>query len=99
MHVHGVQMNPYSALNAVQSAQKAAAAREAEMVRKGLLESASELAGECELSEAYTVKLRKDSRRQPKQRNRQNQDNQQAQQEQQEQTDSEETNSRISGWA
>ena len=96
MHVHGVQMNPYSALNAVQSAQKAAAAREAEMVRKNLWESASELAGEPELSEADTVKLRKDSRRQSKQRNQQNQENQQ---EQQEQTDSEETNSHISGWA
>ena len=99
MHVHGVQMNPYSALNAVQSAQKAAAAREAEIVRKNLGESALELAGEPELSEAYTVKLRKDSRKQSKQRNQQNQENQRTQQEQQEQTDSEEPNSHISGWA
>jgi hypothetical protein len=99
MHVHGIQLNPYMALNAVQSAQKAAAAREAEMVRKSLLESASELAGEAEFSEAYVVKLRKDSRRQSKQRNRQNQQDQQVQRKQQEQADSEETARHISGWA
>lgn len=93
MHVHGSQMNPYTALNAVQSAQKAAAAREAEIVRKDLLESASELAGDCELSEAYVVRLRKDSRRQSKQQNQQNQQNQQ------EQPGSEEADSHISDWA
>lgn len=42
MHVHGTQMNPYAALDALRSAQKTAAKRQAELVRKELLESASE---------------------------------------------------------
>jgi len=99
MHVHRGQMNSYTPLNQVQSAQKAAAAREAEIVRKNLLESASELAADAELSEAYVVKLRKDSRRQSKQRSQQNQQNQQNQQQEQEQPDSDEAGSHLSGWA
>jgi len=98
MHVHGTQMNQQAAVNAVEAAQRVAAKREAEGVRKELVESASELAAESELSEAYVVTLRRDSRRQSKRRNQQNQ--QQAQQDQQqEQSDAEESDQHISGWA
>jgi hypothetical protein len=73
MHIHGPQMNPYAALDALRSAQKTAARREAELVRKELLESASELAGESDLSDACVIKIeaRRGSQRQPRRRNQQ----------------------------
>jgi hypothetical protein len=73
MHIHGPQMNPYATLDALRSAQKTAARREAELVRKELLESASEFAGESELSDACVIKIeeRRESQGQPRRRNQQ----------------------------
>jgi hypothetical protein len=55
MHAHSIQPNPYAALDALRSAQKTSAKREAQLVRKELMESASELAGEAEISDIYVV--------------------------------------------
>jgi hypothetical protein len=78
MHVHATQVNPYAALDALRSAQKAESRREAELVRKELLDSASELAGEPELSDACVVKLeaRQGSQRQSRRRNQKRERNQ-----------------------
>jgi hypothetical protein len=78
MHVHATQVNPYAALDALRSAQKAESRREAELVRKELLDSASELAGEPELSDACVVKLeaRQESQRQSRRRNQKRERNQ-----------------------
>jgi hypothetical protein len=56
MHVHANKINPNVQLDALYSAQKAAAKREAAGVRKKLSEFASEMAGESE-TEACVVKL------------------------------------------
>jgi hypothetical protein len=78
MHVHATQVNPYAALDALRSAQKAESRQAAELVRKELLESASELAGESELSDACVVKLeaRQESQRQSRRRNQKRERNQ-----------------------
>jgi hypothetical protein len=98
MHVHGVQTNPYAALDALRSAQKTAARREAELVRKELLESASELAGESELSDACVVRLeaRQESRRQSRRRNQQKEHSQPRQEEP---ADSDVDDNHLSDWA
>jgi hypothetical protein len=107
MHVHGTQMNPYAALDALRSAQRAEAKREAELVRKELMESASELAGKSDLSDACMIKVadreeedrkeaRQESQRQPR---RQNQQKEQNRQNQEEPTDSEEDDQHHSDWA
>lgn len=72
MRVHGPQMNPYAAIDTLRSAQKTAARREAELVRKELSESASELASEAELDNTFVVEreTRQHSQRQPRRRNR-----------------------------
>jgi hypothetical protein len=57
MHIHATQINPYAALDALRSAQRADAKREAERVRQELLESASELAGESDLSDACIIQI------------------------------------------
>jgi predicted transcriptional regulator len=61
MHAHSIQPNPYAAIDALRSAQKTAARREAELVRKELMESAAELAGESEVSDAYVARLEEET--------------------------------------
>jgi hypothetical protein len=65
MRVHGHQINPYAQLDALRSAEKAAAKKEAARTRKKLLEFASKLAGEAE---GYVVEVgaREESREQAK---------------------------------
>ncbi len=57
MHVRANQINPNAQLDALYSAQKAAAKRETARTRKKLSEFASELAGEAESGEACIVRL------------------------------------------
>jgi hypothetical protein len=77
MHIHATQPNPYAALDALRSAQKTAARREAEIVRQELMESASELAGEAESDDLCIVQAdeRQESQQHSKRRNRHNQQN------------------------
>jgi hypothetical protein len=98
MHLHGIQTNPYAALDALRSAQKTAARREADLVRKELLESASELAGESELSDACVVRLeaRQESRKQPRRRNQQKE---QSQPKREEPADATADDNHLSDWA
>lgn len=67
MHVRANQINPNAQLDAMYTAQKAAAKRETERTRKKLLEFASEVAGEAE-GEDCAVKLgaREDSQEEAK---------------------------------
>jgi hypothetical protein len=113
MHVHGTQINPYPALDALRSAQRAEARREAELVRKGLTEAASELAGESDLSDACVVQLEdreegQEPHHQQKRRDQQKEQNRpkseqpqkDSQQEQRESPlDAEEGDSHLSDWA
>jgi hypothetical protein len=71
MHVRANQINPNAQLDALYSAQKAAARREAARTRKKLSEFASELAGEAESGEACVVRLegRGESQEETKQQN------------------------------
>jgi len=57
MHVHANQINPNAQLDALNSAQRAAAKQEAARTRKKLLEFASEVAGEGDSGEGCVVKL------------------------------------------
>jgi hypothetical protein len=57
MHIHANQINPNAQLDALYSAQRAAAKREAANTRKKLLEFASELAGEADSGEACVVRV------------------------------------------
>jgi len=97
MHIPPTQVNPYAALDALRSAQSAAAKREAELVRKKLIESASELAGESDLSDACVVRLeeRQESERQSKRRNQQNERNRQKPNED---ANPEEVENHVSDW-
>ena len=65
MRVHGNQINPYAQMDALRSADKAAARKEAVRTRKKLSEFASKLAGEAE---GYVVEVgaREESREQAK---------------------------------
>jgi hypothetical protein len=74
MHVHTSQPNPYAQVDTIRSAQRAAAKREAEMVRKELLDSASELAGDADFNDLRVEQAeeRQESQRQSKKRNTQN---------------------------
>jgi hypothetical protein len=98
MHLHGIQTNPYAALDALRATQKTAARREAELVRKELLESASALAGESELSDAYVVQIeaRRESQRQQRRRNRKKE---QSQPRPEEAADSDADDNHLSDWA
>jgi hypothetical protein len=58
MHVHSNPINPNTQLDALYAAEKAAAKRAAESIRKKLLEFASELAGESDSEEGCVVRLR-----------------------------------------
>jgi hypothetical protein len=71
MHAHSIQPNPYAAIDALRSAQKTAARREAAIVRKELEESASELAGDSEIGDACVLSIgeHKQSRKPPNRRN------------------------------
>jgi|HubBroStandDraft_1064217.scaffolds.fasta_scaffold86798_2 hypothetical protein len=51
MRVHTTQVNPYAQLDALHSAQKAAAKREAAKTRKKLMEGASMLSAESDYGE------------------------------------------------
>jgi hypothetical protein len=65
MRVHSNQINPYAPLDALRSAEKAAAKKEAARTRKKLSEFPSKLAGEAE---GYVVEVgaREESREQAK---------------------------------
>jgi hypothetical protein len=96
MHVHASPINPNAQLDALYSAQKAAAKREAARTRKKLSEFASELAGEAEAGEACVVRLdgREDSQEDTKRQNQQGSGNRQLQR-----AASEEAGKAISDWA
>lgn len=66
MHVHPTLPNPYAQLDALRSAQRAAARREAARVRKELIESASELAADSDFSDLSVTQVeeREESRKQ-----------------------------------
>ena len=100
MHIHAAQANAYAQLDALRSAQRAAARREAERVRKELLESASELAGESDFSDLSITRAeeRRESQQRPKRPNTKNGQIQQKRMESSP-TDSEEAGSHISDWA
>jgi hypothetical protein len=97
MHAHSVQPNPYAALDALRSAQKTAAKREAELVRKELMESASEVAGESEVSDAFVGRLEEDmnERKPPKRRNHKEQNRQKCE----DSAEPEGSNRHLSDWA
>ena len=97
MHVHATQPNPYAALDSLRSAQKTAARREAELVRQELVESASELEGDSDLSEACVIETeeRQESQRQPR---RQKQPKEQDRKPEGP-SDDEESASHLSDWA
>jgi hypothetical protein len=97
MHAHSIQPNPYATIDALRSAQRTAAKREAESVRQELMESASELAGDSEVSDAYVARLegQTDERRSPKRRNQK----EQSRQKQQDSADLEEPGRHLSDWA
>lgn len=104
MHIHATQPNPYAALDALRSAQKTAALREAEMVRKELMESASELAGEANIDDSCVIQVesRQESQRQSKRRNRQNQQKSEQSAEhsaENNQNNPEEAENHLSDWA
>lgn len=94
MHIHATQLNPYAALDALRSAQKTAAKREAELVRNELMESASDLAGEAEINDNCVIQI--ESRRQPKKRNQQSEPNRA---EPEEENGSDEAEGHLSDWA
>ena len=100
MHARSIQPNPYAQLDAIHSAQRAAAKREAARVRKELLESASELAADSDFSDLAIMQAgeEKEFRRHPKPRSPQNaRVGQNASG--QESTDSEGAGTHISDWA
>jgi hypothetical protein len=77
MRVHGPQLNPYAQIDALRSAQRAAAKREAEIVRKELLDYGSELVADSDFSDLSVTAERREPRKQPRQRKKQNPDDQQ----------------------
>jgi hypothetical protein len=93
MHIHPNQFNPQAQLDALQSAQKAAANAEAARTRKKLMESASKLAGEA-ATEAFVVEVesREDSQNGGRQRRRPSG-------KQEETQDRAEENHSVSDWA
>lgn len=95
MHVHANQINPNAELDALYSAERAAAKREAANTRKKLLEFASELAGEADSEDACVVRLgaREESQEHTKQWDQPNRKKQRAR------ADSEDVDSSISDWA
>jgi hypothetical protein len=100
MHVHATQPNPYAQLDALRSAQQAAARREAARVRKELLESASELVAESDFSDLSVTPAeeRQESQRQSKRGSKRNAHVRQNPMGE-ETTDSEDTGSHVSDWA
>jgi len=100
MHVRATQPNPYAQLDALRSAQRAAAKREAEQVRKELLESASELADESDFSDLAVIQAedRQESQRHPNRRSKRNAQVQQNAMSE-ETTDTESAGPHVSDWA
>jgi hypothetical protein len=100
MHVHASQPNPYAQLDALRSAQRTAAKREAEQVRKELIESASELAGESDFSDLSVMEATEqdESQRHPKRGGKRNAPVRQDPTEE-EPNDSDDAGTHISDWA
>ncbi len=96
MHVHSSQINPNAQLDAMYSAQKAAAKQEAERTRKKLAEFASRLAGEA-ASEDFIVKL-DESNDSDKNKDRQDEQNSAEEFKQPAAADSTPANNIISDW-
>jgi hypothetical protein len=98
MHVHATQVNPYAAADALRSAQRTEAKREAERVRQELMESASELAGESEVNDDFVVQM--EERGEPqKQAKKRTQHGEQNQINRESPSDDEESESHLSDWA
>jgi hypothetical protein len=98
MHVHANQINPNAQLDALYSAQRAAAKQEAANTRKKLLEFASELAGEADAGEACVVRL-EGSEESEEQTKRHDLPSQGSRKKQKEHADSENADNSISDWA
>jgi hypothetical protein len=100
MHLHSIQPNPYAQLDALRSAQRAAARREAAQVRKELVESASELEADSDFSDLAVMQAEdeKQSQRQPKRGSKRNTQDRQDES-RPEPKDSENSGARISDWA
>jgi hypothetical protein len=69
MHIHPNQTNPSAQLDAVYSAEKAAAKAAAASTRKKLLEHASEISGDAAAEEAYVVQVEPREESQPQRQN------------------------------
>jgi len=100
MRLRGIQPNPYAQLDALRSEQRAAARREAAQVRKELIESASELAGESDFSDLRITQAeqQEESRKHAQRRGKQNAPARQRPTEEAP-TDSEDAGPHISDWA
>lgn len=101
MHIHATQANPYAALDALRSAQRAESRREAELVRKELVDSASELAGDPDLSDACVIKLeaQQEWQKQRKRRNLKREPEQPSQADSPDSSRSEHDENHVSDWA
>jgi hypothetical protein len=97
MHIHASQPNAYAQLDLLRSTQRADARREAERVRKELLRSASELAGESDCNDlsVASTRERKEFRKRTRGGNKQAADPAETQ----ELTDAEDAGGHISDWA
>jgi len=95
MRVHASQINPNAQLNALYAVKKAAAKREAERIRKKLLEFASEPDGE---SDSCVVGLGAHEEYQ-EQAKQQNQQNEESRKKQEGRADPEDADNSISDWA
>jgi hypothetical protein len=71
MHIHPNQTNPSAQLDALNSAEKAAANAAAASTRKKLLEHASKISGDAAAEEAYIVQVESREESQPQRQNSQ----------------------------
>jgi hypothetical protein len=69
MHIHPNQTNPSAQLDALYSAEKAAAKAAAASTRKKLLEHASEISGDAEEAYVVQVESREESQPHPQRQN------------------------------
>jgi len=97
MHIHANQTTPNAQLDALYSAQRAAAKREAANTRKKLLEFAAELAGEAD-AEACVVRLGAGEESEEPAK-RQNLPSLGSRKKQKERADAEEADTSVSDWA
>jgi len=96
MHVHANQINPNAQLDALSSAQRAAAKQEAARTRKKLAEFASEVAGEADSEDGCVVKL---GAREEAEEQAQRQNLPRRRKEERERAGAEEATRSISDWA